>query len=177
VSNLGRVKSLDRYIKFPTGDHFTPGRMLVNGFHINGYQYVGLHKNGKRETFRIHRLVALSFIPNPENKPEVNHKDENINNNKADNLEWLTSKENANFGTRTEKVIKIQRIKTVKLDDGLNLIKIYDSFAQAAIDNNVTDSCIVRVCKGRYLHSNGFRWMYYDDYLLLNNSQQLALAL
>lgn len=169
VSNLGRVRSLDRYVKFPTGDHLTRGRILADCFQVNGYRYVPLHINGNRKNHRIHRLVACAFLSNTENKSEVNHKDENVNNNRVDNLEWNTSKENANFGTRNERMVKAQKIRVVKLDDELNLVKVYDSCIDAAMDNGVTDSCIVRVCKGKYLHSNKFRWMYYEDYLLLNS--------
>ena len=62
---------------------------------------VYLSKNGKTKAEYVHRLVALAFIPNPDNKPQVNHKDENKQNNYVDNLEWATCKENVNYGTRS----------------------------------------------------------------------------
>lgn len=80
VSNLGRVK------RVATNRVLQPYRNKV------GYLLVYLCKNGKRKTHRIHRLVAQSFIPNQENKPEVNHLDENKSNNMVSNLEWSTRK-------------------------------------------------------------------------------------
>lgn len=82
VSNLGRVKSLKKDI------------IMKPSKHREGYLYYILRKQG-RKTFKAHRLVAITFIPNPESKPEVNHKDGNKKNNSADNLEWLTRSENA----------------------------------------------------------------------------------
>ena len=69
-----------------------------------GYERVNLKKDGIEKTMQVHRLVALAFLPNPQNKPEVNHIDENKENNNVDNLEWVTSKENANYGTRNDKI-------------------------------------------------------------------------
>ena len=84
VSNKGRVKSL-KYGK---------ERILRPGWKTGGYLFVILCKNGNQSKQRIHRLVAQAFIPNPNNKPQVNHLDENKKNNCVDNLEWATAKEN-----------------------------------------------------------------------------------
>lgn len=83
-SNYGRTKS------------FHKGKQLIVKPHLsrNGYLQMSLHKDGKQKTFRVHRLVALYFIPNPENKPEVNHKDGHPLNNHVSNLEWATGSEN-----------------------------------------------------------------------------------
>jgi predicted XRE-type DNA-binding protein len=88
VSNLGRVKSLRKNLimKLCSANH--------------GYLNVGLNKNLKK-SFYIHRLVAQAFIPNPENKPQVNHKDGNRLNNKVENLEWNTNYENMRHGYDT----------------------------------------------------------------------------
>ena len=71
------------------------------------YCYVTLYKNGKATVIYVHRLVAQAFIPNPDNKPEVNHIDENKTNNQVSNLEWVTHKENINHGTRNERASKV----------------------------------------------------------------------
>ena len=78
VSSFGRVKRGDRILKPQS--------------YSNGYQYVSLCKNGTRENRMIHRLVAEAFLPNDNNYPQVNHIDENIKNNRVDNLEWCTEK-------------------------------------------------------------------------------------
>lgn len=70
----------------------------------HGYLYVTLYHNGKRYYLRVHRLIAGAFIDNPTNLPEVNHKDENKINNRADNLEWCTSHDNKMYGTRRERI-------------------------------------------------------------------------
>lgn len=97
VSNLGRVKSI-KYL----GHNSEKVMKAVR--HHTGYQTVSIGRN-PRKTFLIHVLVAQAFIPNPENKPYVNHMDGNKQNNKVDNLEWVTAKENQthaiNFGLRT----------------------------------------------------------------------------
>ena len=88
VSNLGRVKTLTK-----PGFSFKPRllRQRDNGF---GYMQCQLMKNGKRNMMTVHRLVAQAFVPNPENKPQINHKDGDKRNNAVDNLEWCTNSEN-----------------------------------------------------------------------------------
>lgn len=99
VSNLGRVKSLSRSIYDSRGyTVYRKGKIKKPSFDKNGYPQIGLCKNGTVVTRKIHRLVAEAFIPNPENKPEINHKDEDKANNCVDNLEWMTEKENVNYG-------------------------------------------------------------------------------
>lgn len=94
VSNLGKVRSLDRKIKNKHGFRTIKGQ-LINPFMWGaGYLYVNLHKEQMRISKSVHRLVAEAFLPNEEGKPEVNHKDGDKKNNKADNLEWATSSEN-----------------------------------------------------------------------------------
>lgn len=94
VSNLGRVKSLERTVK--RGTNFLPikERILKSYINTDGYLMVDLRKDGKRKTTRIHRIVGEAFITNLENKPEINHKDGIKINNEPENLEWCTHGEN-----------------------------------------------------------------------------------
>lgn len=103
VSNFGRVKQLkdNRFGKFIDCDKIkklTPDK--------DGYLRTSLTKDKKEKKFMVHRLVAMTFIPNPYNYPQVNHKDEVKNNNCVDNLEWCTEEYNANYGTRTERILE-----------------------------------------------------------------------
>ena len=86
VSNLGRVMNKH-------------GRIMKPSNHKQGYKLIGLKKDKKLYGKQVHRLVALAFIPNPNNLPQVNHKDECKNNNCVDNLEWCDAKYNINYGT------------------------------------------------------------------------------
>ena len=106
VSNLGRVRSVDRLVKYSNGQiHLHKGRILSPGLvHKLGYLQVALCNNGKIKHKMVYRLVAEAFLPNPDNLPQVNHKDENPFNNCVDNLEWCTIEYNINYGTRIQKV-------------------------------------------------------------------------
>jgi hypothetical protein len=100
VSDHGRVRSVDRTVMKSDGKaYFLKGRLLVN-MNDRGYMQVSLGR-GKNQSAKIHRLVALAFIPNPENKITVNHIDGNKSNNHVSNLEWATYKENNNHAQRT----------------------------------------------------------------------------
>lgn len=103
VSNLGNVKSLDKVIMRKHGERLTVRGRVLKPMITKGYCYVRLTDCGNWKNERIHRLVAQAFIPNPNNLPEVNHKDENKLNNRADNLEWCTHNYNLNYGQRAKK--------------------------------------------------------------------------
>ena len=99
VSNTGRVRSVDRY---DNRNYFRKGKVLSPGKDTVGYLFVILHCNGKSKEINVHRLVAKAFIENPDNLPQVNHKDKT--NNNVDNLEWCTAKYNNKYGSRKDKV-------------------------------------------------------------------------
>lgn len=95
VSNMGNVRSIARTIIRRNGrKQQIESKMLVSRKSGCGYLYVTLHNEGKKETIRVHRLVASLFLKNPNNLPVVNHKDENKQNNNVDNLEWCTQQYN-----------------------------------------------------------------------------------
>lgn len=107
VSNKGRIRSLDRIVKSDTrSSQFLKGsiKSLIQNKSTN-YITVSLTKFGKTKSFYVHRLVAKAFIPNQDNLPQVNHKDESRTNNCVENLEWCDSKYNNNYGTKVDRLI------------------------------------------------------------------------
>ena len=105
VSNLGNVKAL----KKRAGKSIRNEKLLKTYIDKYGYVYTILCKNNKTHLATIHRLIAEAFIPNPNNLPQINHKDENKQNNNIDNLEWCTCKYNINYGTRTKRAFEKRR--------------------------------------------------------------------
>lgn len=124
---------------------------------------IGLYKDKKRKHFYVHRLVAEAFIPNPNNYPEVNHKDENPLNNNMNNLEWCTHSYNMTYGTCQERSRKthIRRTPSILMyDKNGNLISTYESIIQAESETGVPHSNIIACCKGRLKTAKGYIWRY-----------------
>lgn len=102
VSNLGNFRSVPRIIKYKNnGTRLYPAKNLLTETTKDNYQRITLMKEGVKQRFQAHRLVAITFIPNPENKPCVNHKDGNKSNNCVENLEWCTPSENTLHAIKT----------------------------------------------------------------------------
>lgn len=117
------IEGFSNYVVFRSGEvmNWTTGRLRKPFINKGGYAWVGLHKDGVQKKFYIHRLVAIAFIPNPENKPEVNHKDGNKLNNNDWNLQWTTTKENVEHSITNQLRKKAFSKRVVKL---LNTISI-----------------------------------------------------
>lgn len=109
VSNLGRVRSIDRTQRCSNGNiQSWKGKMIKPYIKSEDKRYlkVTLCKNGKQKNVFVHRLVAEAFIPNPNNLPQVNHKDEDKSNNRVENLEWCTPEYNLTYGTARKRIAK-----------------------------------------------------------------------
>ncbi len=124
VSNLGRIKSLARYIETTSrwGGNFyllRKERIMKPGKSPNGYRIVTFHTDGKPKHFTVHRVVAMCFLPNPNNLESINHKNGNKEDNSAHNLEWCTHQENVlhayNSGIRVS--VKGSKVNGAKLDE------------------------------------------------------------
>ena len=118
-----------------------------------GYLRVKLCKDGKVKKYMIHRLVAEAYIPNTDNLPQVNHKDENKANNCLQNLEWCDAKYNSNYGTRNEKFKK----PILQYDLNGNFIKEWPSATDVGKEANDN---ICKCLKGRQKTAYGYVWKY-----------------
>lgn len=126
----------------------------------NGYFLVNLHKDGKMKHYYIHRLIAMAFIPNPNNLPQVNHKDENKANNCLQNLEWCDTSYNINYGTHNEKVSNSRKKPILQYDLDGNFVREWECAYDVGKDvqGNITN-CL----KGRIKTAYGFIWKYKED--------------
>ena len=147
VSNLGRVKSLIGHENILKPDLRT------------GYYSINLCKNGKYKHIRIHRLVAEAFLPNPDNLPEVNHKDEDKMNNSVKNLEWCTHAQNMAHYTENhpESIFGEQPVYCFDLD------KYFRSASEASVHTGVCRTSIVKACKEQLTQAGGKWWCYAKD--------------
>lgn len=163
VSNLGRVRSLDRYVPHKTfGRKFCKGRTLITHINNAGYVTVNLCKGNKHTSFDVHRLVATAFLY-AENidAVQVNHKDENKHNNCADNLEWCSRSYNNMYGTKRERTnAKIEK-PIVQCDLDGNVIKEYSSAsaAEREISGKFTGA-ISHCLNGKTRTAYGFKWRF-----------------
>lgn len=157
VSNLGRVKSFRQGTKH----RWEPDYILKSSLANNGYCQVTLYDNTKRKKFLVHRLVAEAFIPNPDNLPQINHKDEDPTNNAASNLEWCTARYNNAYGTARIRSIdsKSKPVEQLTLDG--KLIAIYRSTRIASELLGIKKGSIKAVIGTKY-QCHGYLWRYSD---------------
>ena len=160
VSDEGEVKSLGN-----GNSSNSKERILKSANNGWGYLQVLLYKNGKRKRFLIHKLVAMMFLPNPSNLPEINHKDENKQNNKVDNLEFCDRKYNTNYGTRNQKIAeKNSNGKSSKPVTQYSLnghfIRQYPSTMEVQRTFGYNHNYISSACIGKYNQAYGYRWSY-----------------
>lgn len=163
VSNLGRIKKLSRIHKDIIGRRQRENEKLKEFWeNSDGYSVVQLSKENKGDTFRVHRLVAIAFIPNPLNLPQVNHKKEfEKDNNKVDNLEWCTGKYNCNYGTHIERVVEKISKKVYQYDLQYNFIKEWKSASECG-RNGFINSNICACCNNNGINKThkGYIWSY-----------------
>lgn len=152
ISNLGNVKSL-KYGK---------ERILKPKKDVGGYLRVTLCKEGKLKHYKIHRLVAEAFIVNPNNLPQLNHKDEDKTNNRVENLEWCTHFYNNNYGTRNQRSVESNTNHPNKSKQVMCLEtgKIYPSTHQVERELGYNRGNISKCCTGRYKQAYGYTWKY-----------------
>jgi len=158
VSNIGNVKSLDR---------ITNQGRRINGVNMkqflshNGYKRVALAKDGLVKKYQVHRLVAIAFIENEMLKPFINHVDENKTNNCVDNLQWVTSKENNNYGNHNRNVAIAQsrKIKVIYSD---NTYEVWESQSEFARNFGCSVSGVNLVLNGKNKQLYGIKFEYLE---------------
>lgn len=161
VSSLGRVRSLDRKVSlYNGGSYIRKGALMVLRTNYDGYLDVNLSKDGASRKRIVHRLVAEAFIENPDNLPEVNHKDEDKKNNSVENLEWCSREYNMNYGTARVRATKAISIPVRQYTRDGELVAEYPSGREAGRRTGITEQCISLCCLGRRNHAGGFIWEY-----------------
>ena len=173
VSNMGRLKSLNFHRSGKEG-LMKPKKDKDRG----GYLLVNLYKDGKMKTHKVHRLVANAFIDNPDNLPQVNHRNEIKTDNRVENLEFIDASGNINWGTRTKRATKtnkengcFDKLKKINKDrlskqveqldkNTNNLIKIWFSARQVQREKGFNQSSISKCCNGKLKSCGGFKWQY-----------------
>ena len=172
VSNFGRVKSLQQF-------HGTTERILKPFLNKWGYYRVSLRKSNKYYKKSVHRLVAEAFLPNPNNLPEVNHINEVKTDNRVENLCWVSSKENCNYGSRNARILQKNKenglyvrlktfIKTMKSKPVIqcdlqgNVLKEWESGMEIERQLGYSFSNICNCCLGKPHHNTayGYKWHY-----------------
>lgn len=162
VSDMGRVRSVGRWVKTACGIRFKKPHIMKPCVHPKtGYLTICLARDGAKENKTVHKLVALAFVENPHCYPQINHKNEVKSDNRADNLEWTTAKENTNYGTANKRrasrlsVVKCKPVAQIK--DG-TIINIFPSTLAAVV---VTDPGHISSCAlGKQPTAGGYVWKY-----------------
>lgn len=158
ISNLGRIKNIKSGLirKLCTnGDGYLTVKLYIDSYHD--------------KKVLVHRLVAMAFIPNPENKPTVNHIDENKLNNAVENLEWATYKEQMNCGTVKDRILAKKRevgrysIPVVQLTKSGEVVKVFKSIHFAGKILGVKDEHIAMCARGQRNFCGGYKWKYADE--------------
>lgn len=156
ISNFGRVKSF--YFKNPR---------ILKPHKVKGYSNVELYKNKKKKQFYIHRLVMENFCPIENmNVLDVNHKDEDKSNNHISNLEWMTHKDNLNYGSRAEKARMKMQGKNSSRSKKVRCIEkdvIYEALREAERQLGIPATNISKACKGKIKTAGGYHWEYVEE--------------
>lgn len=172
VSSTGKVRSLDRITRHTYGGTAKRVSKILSPNTVDGYHIVILCKNGINKSMRVHRLVAQAFIPNPDNKPQVNHKNSIRTDNRVENLEWCTCQENIIHGYKYGSIKPTEPWKgkfgkdhhaskvILQMDDFGNVIEEHIGICEAARKTGLQQSNISKCCLGIKKHSGGYVWKY-----------------
>ena len=158
ISNLGRVKSVARIVKRGTNYKPVAERLLKFGGKERGSYFVILSKDGHTYTRYVHRLVAQAFLPNPNNLPVVNHKDENPLNDVVTNLEWCTWSYNNSYNDLRKRAAECKRKPILQYSKDGEFIREWSHAREASETLGISKRAIYECCVGRSKTSGGFIW-------------------
>jgi hypothetical protein len=186
INRKGEVKSL------------LTGKILKAAKHKSGYMLLGLRKNGESKTVKVHRLLAKAFIPNPENKPFIDHINGVRDDNRLENLRWCTNQENQSFelarlnnsraltGRKQSKEAVAKRAKTLQQSIGKRIeqytldgqyIKTFNSANEIQRELGIWSAGVLKCCNGKFTSSKGFIWKYAPEVTFENSPQEVELVI
>lgn len=166
VSSLGRIRSKDRWVTYSNGQKcFYKGKLLKPMTSKDGYLRVCMYYRRKPKKAYVHKLVALAFLPNHNNYPQVNHKDETRTNNRVYNLEWCTASYNINYGNCNKKMSKAISKSVNQYDKRGKLLHTYKNARVAGeqFPAKTAYSTIAYVCRGERKTAYDYIWKYVDE--------------
>lgn len=156
INELGQVRSVDRTVKFKDGRVFNyKGKELKPGMDKDGYATVRLSKNGVTKTHKVHRLVAGEFLSNPDNLPQIHHKNHNRADNRVCNLQWASAAEQIDNHWRAamSKVRNCTKLRIV----GHGIDRIYDSAHEVERELGIPNNNALLVAKGKFKQAKGYK--------------------
>lgn len=159
VSSFGNIKSLTRILS----DGRKWEEKILQQETNHGYKRVTLAKNTVNKRYRVHRLVAQAFLPNPNGYGIINHKDENKSNNHVNNLEWCSPKYNSNYGSCKHKVAKKLSKPVIQMDRNFKIIARYESLSDVGRQTGYGIGYISQCCNGKYYSAYDYIWRYANE--------------
>ena len=162
VSNLGRVKSCDRFVNSKGGTRLHKGKVLKQAKDGGGYLQVNLCKDGKPTAVKVHRLVWEGFNGKIPEGMQVNHIDEDKTNNSLDNINLMTPKQNVNWGTGNERRSKSLSKPIIQYSINGKKLAEFDSLSDASNQLNINIGNITSTLKGKRKTAGGYKWKFKD---------------
>ena len=155
INELGKIRSIDRIVECKDGSiRKYKGKELKPSMYKGGYSNVQLCKNGISKTWGVHRLVAEAFLPNPNNLPEVHHKNHDTNDNRIQNLKWVSKDEQIDNHWRSAQT-KVQGTRLRVVGHGID--KIYNSSKEVERELGISNVYVLMVAKGKYKQAKGYK--------------------